>query len=219
MELSYTEENYIRVIYNLSNGGQQVVSTTSLATHLGTSPAAITDMVQRLHQKELITYQKYQGVNIAPLGKIEAMQILRRHRLWEVFLVKKLKFTWDELQEVTEELEHIQSKLLIDRLDAYLEHPSYSPHGEPIPDTNGQIKMQPQVVLSQLEVGSTGVVVAVKDDSAMFLQYLTRKHIYLGATIKILEKIAFDQSMEISIDGGTNVNISLKVSDNLLIVC
>jgi DtxR family Mn-dependent transcriptional regulator len=219
MELSHTEENYIKVIHKLSNGGQQIVSITSIANYLGTSPAAITDMVQRLYQKGLIIYQKYQGVNIAETGKAHAVQILRRHRLWEVFLVKKLKFAWEEAEEVAEELEHIQSKLLIEKLDDYLEHPCYSPYGDPIPDINGEIKIQPQRILSELEVGTTGVIVAVKDDSALFLQYLNKKNIYLGATVKLLEKISFDQSMEISIDGELSVNISLKASNNLLIVC
>ena len=219
MDLTYTEENYIKVIHHLSNGGQHMVATNSLASYLRTSPAAITDMVQRLHQKGLISYQKYQGVNIAAPGLAKAMQILRRHRLWEVFLVKKLKFTWDEVEEVAEELEHIRSELLIKRLDEYLDHPSYSPHGEPIPDVNGAIKTQPQILLSQLEAGATGTIVAVKDDSAPFLQYLNKKNIYLGAAVKVLEKIPFDQSMELSIDGSVGVTISSLVSDNLLIVC
>ena len=219
MDLTHTEENYIKVIHHLSNGGQQLVSTNSLANYLGTSPAAITDMIQRLHQKGLIIYQKYQGVNIAAPGTAKAMQILRRHRLWEVFLVKKLKFTWDEVQEVAEELEHVQSDLLIRRLDDYLDHTSYSPHGEAIPYIHGEIKTQAQIVLSQLEIGSTGTLVAVKDDSAPFLQYLNKKNIYLGAVVKVLEKNSFDQSMEISIDGSIGITISPKASDNLLIIC
>jgi DtxR family transcriptional regulator, Mn-dependent transcriptional regulator len=176
-------------------------------------------MIQRMHQKGLLTYQKYQGVNITTLGREKAMQILRRHRLWEVFLVKKLQFTWDEVQAVAEELEHIQSDILIQRLDAYLEHPAYSPHGEPIPTATGQIKAQSQVTLSQLEIGQKGVLVAVKDDSATFLQYLNKRNIYLGATMQVLDKIAFDVSMDVSIDGKESSNISLKVSDNLLVVC
>jgi DtxR family Mn-dependent transcriptional regulator len=218
MQLSHAEENYIKVIYQLSNGGQQLVATTMLANALHMSPAAITDMIQRLHQKNLITYQKYQGVNLALSGKEEAMQILRRHRLWEVFLVKKLRFAWDEVEKVTEELEHIHSEHLIQRLDDYLGNPSHSPQGEPIPDKNGHIKTQPQMVLSQLEIGQTGIIVAVKDGSAPFLQYLSKKNIYLGAMVKVLEKITFDQSMEVSIDGGSSTSVSLKVSDNLLIV-
>lgn len=219
MQLTYTEENYIKVIHQLSNDGQQTVATNMLANHLHTSPAAITDMIQRMHQKGLLTYQKYQGVNITTLGREKAMQILRRHRLWEVFLVKKLQFTWDEVQAVAEELEHIQSDMLIQRLDAYLEHPAYSPHGEPIPNAMGQIKTQSQVTLSQLEIGQKGVLVAVKDDSATFLQYLNKRNIYLGTTMQVLDKVTFDQSMDVSIDGKESTNISLKVSDNLLVVC
>lgn len=219
MQLTYTEENYIKVIHQLSNDGQQTVATNTLANQLHTSPAAITDMIQRMHQKGLLTYQKYQGVNMTTLGREKAMQILRKHRLWEVFLVKKLQFTWDEVQVVAEELEHVQSDILIQRLDAYLGNPVYSPHGEPIPNAMGQIKTQSQVTLSQLEAGQQGTLVAVKDDSAMFLQYLNKRNIYLGATMQVLDKVAFDQSMDVSIDGKESTNISLKVSDNLLVAC
>jgi DtxR family Mn-dependent transcriptional regulator len=219
MQLTHTEENYIKVIHQLSNDGEKIVTTNTLAKHLNTSPAAITDMIQRMYQKRLLTYQKYQGVNITTLGREKAMQILRRHRLWEVFLVKKLKFTWDEVQAVTEELEHIQSEMLIQRLDAYLDYPTYSPHGEPIPNTKGEIKKQSQVTLNQLEVGQKGILVAVKDDSTAFLQYLNKRNIYLGATMQVLDKVAFDESMDISIDSKERTNISLKVSDNLLVVC
>lgn len=219
MQLTYTEENYIKVIYQLSNDGQRPVATNMLATHLHTSPAAITDMIQRMHQKGLLTYQKYQGVNMTDLGREKAMQILRRHRLWEVFLVKKLQFNWEEVEAVAEELEHIQSAMLIERLDVYLEHPPFSPHGEPIPDVSGQIKAQSQVTLSQLEMGQKGVLVAVKDDSATFLQYLNKRNIYLGVTMQVLDKLIFDASMDVSIDGKATTSISLKVSDNLLVVC
>lgn len=219
MQLTYTEENYIKVIHQLSNDGQQTVATNMLANQLHTSPAAITDMIQRMHQKGLLTYQKYQGVNITSLGREKAIQILRRHRLWEVFLVKKLQFTWDEVQVIAEELEHIQSNTLIDRLDIYLDQPAYSPHGEPIPNAKGEIQAHPQVILSELKIGQKGVLITVKDDSATFLQYLNKRKIYLGASIQVLDKANFDQSMDISIDGKESTNISLKVTDNLLVVC
>ena len=217
MNLSHAEENYLKAIYQLSEHGQQSVSTNTLAATLHTSPAAVTDMVQRLHHKGLATYLKYQGVNISASGKKQAIQVLRKHRLWEVFLVEKLKFAWDEVEEVAEQLEHTQSLLLIQRLDDFLGNPAYSPHGEPIPDAQGGMRTKMQVALSQLEAGSSGIMMAVREDTPLFLQYLSKRGIYLGAKISVIEKIAFDQSMDISIDGHPKVNISLQVSDNIFI--
>ncbi|MEM7055626.1 MAG: metal-dependent transcriptional regulator [Bacteroidota bacterium] len=217
MDFSHTEENYLKAVYQLSEHGQQPVSTTALSAALHTSPAAVTDMIQRLHHKGLVAYQKYQGVNISTSGKEQAIQVLRKHRLWEVFLVEKLKFAWDEVKEVAEQLEHIQSLLLVQRLDDFLGNPAYSPHGEPIPDAQGGMRTKRQVVLSQLEVGSSGIVMAVKEDKPLFLQYLSKRGIYLGAKISVIDKIAFDQSMDISIDGHPKISISLQVSDSILI--
>eukprot|EP01132_Coremiostelium_polycephalum_P000237 gene237-316_t len=216
MRLSQTEENYLKAIYQLAEEGNQLVTTSALASSLGMSPAAITDMVQRLYHKGFLTYQKYQGVNLSPLGKEKMLQLLRRQRLWEVFLVKKLKLGWDEISEAIEELEHIQSELLIQRLDDYLENPTHSPRGTPIPNKNGFFQPRPQYLLSQLEAGQSGTIVAVKDGAAPFLQYLNKKNIYLGATVKVLEKIAFDQTMDISIDGGPNMTISERQLDYTL---
>lgn len=213
--LSHTEENYLKAIYQLAEQGQQPVATNVLATALHTSPAAVTDMIQRLHHKGLVAYQKYQGVNISASGKAQAIQVLRKHRLWEVFLVEKLKFAWDEVEEVAEQLEHIQSGLLIQRLDDFLGNPAYGPHGESIPDTQGRTRSKVQVVLSQLAEGSSGIVMAVKEDTPLFLQYLGKRGIYLGAKISVIEKIAFDQSMDISIDGHPKVNLSLQASNNI----
>ncbi len=217
MELTYTEENYLKAIYQLSKQGQQPVSTNALAAILHTSPAAVTDMIQRLNQKELVSYQKYQGVNMAELGQKQVLQVLRKQRLWEVFLVNKLKFAWDEVADAAEQLEHIQSGLLIQRLDDFLGNPVYSPYGEPIPDKQGKINTQPQWILSQLEEGNTAILMSVKEGTPLFLQYLSKRGIYIGASIKVVEKIVFDQSMDISIDGLPQFNISLKVSDNLLV--
>jgi DtxR family Mn-dependent transcriptional regulator len=217
MNLTFTEENYLAIIYQLSKQSQQAVSTNALAAVLNTSPAAVTDMVQRLHQKELILYQKYQGVTMAELGQKQAIQVVRRHRLWEVFLVKKLGFAWDEVETIAGQLKHIQSDLLTQRLDKFLDHPVYSSHGEPIPDQEGNIHIKPQRILSELEEGTSGILLAVKEGTSVFLQYLSKRGIYLGADIKVLEKIAFDQSIDISIDGKPKFNISSKVSDNLLV--
>ncbi len=218
MQLTHTEENYIKLVYKLSHAGQQSVSTKALADALHISPAAITDMIQRMYRKGLLIYQKYQGVNVSPMGQTYVMQILRRRRLWEVFLVKKLNFAWDEIQDIVEDLEHIQSNALIEHLDTYLEYPTYSPHGEPIPNISGEIKQEIQITLSQFSIGQKGVLFALKDDSTSFLHYLNKRCIYLGVTIEVLDHIPFDASLDVSIDGEKLINIPLKASDNLLMM-
>lgn len=217
MHLSHTEENYLKAVYQHSENGQKTVTTNALSAALQTSPAAVTDMVQKLHEKRLVAYQKYQGVNISAAGKTHALQILRKHLLWEVFLVEKLKMAWDEVHEIAEQLEHIQSPLLIQRLDDFLGHPTYSPHGKPIPNAQGEIAHKANTLLADASAGSSGIIIAVKDGTADFLQYLSKRGIYLGAKVTIIEKIPFDQSIDISIDNLPKVNISPKVSENILI--
>ncbi len=218
MRLSHTEEKYLKVIYQQGDNGTAAVSTNVMAASLHTSPAAVTDMVQKLHEKELVVYQKYQGVTISPTGKAHALQIIRKHFLWEVFLVDKLKLGWEEVHEIAEQLEHIQSPVLIQRLDSFLGTPAYSPHGNPIPNAQGEIAHKASVVLTSLEVGSSGIIIALKDGTSPFLQYLNKRNIYLGAQISVVEKLPFDQSMDVSIDQLPKINISRQVSDNILIV-
>lgn len=217
MNISYTEENYLKAIYQQGKNEDKVVSTNALAVALHTSPAAVTDMIQRLSEKGLVDYKKYQGVNISAAGKILALRVIRKHLLWEVFLVEKLKIGWEEVHEIAEQLEHIQSLLLIQKLDDFLGNPVYGPHGESIPSAQGKIIRQASIVLTSLEEGRNGVVVAIKDDTVPFLQYLSKRNIYLGAQISVIEKIPFDQSMDISVDRSPRVNVSKKVSDNILI--
>jgi DtxR family transcriptional regulator, Mn-dependent transcriptional regulator len=217
MRISYTEENYLKAIYQYAENSKKAVSTNAIAETLSTSPAAVTDMLQKLHEKELVIYQKYQGVNISKKGEAYALQVIRKHLLWEVFLVEKLKFGWEEVHEVAEQLEHIQSPLLMQRLDDFLGNPAYSPHGKPIPNTHGVHTHKTSVVLTNVEVDNSGIIIAVKDSTPQFLQYLSKRGIYLGAKISVIEKIIFDQSMDISIDHLPKVNISQKVSDNILI--
>ena len=215
--LSFTEENYLKAIYHLSKGGEKGVTTNALADSLSTKPASATDMIRRLASKNVVSYKKYQGVNISKEGEQLALNVIRKHRLWEVFLVEKLKFNWDEVHDVAEQLEHIHSPLLIQRLDEFLGYPKYDPHGDPIPDENGDFKAKPQVPLAELEVASSGIIVAVKDSSPLFLQYLDKVGAYLGAKIKVLDKIAFDNSLEILIDGKRTIFVSRDVSENILI--
>jgi len=213
---SFAEENYIKSIYHLSVGGKKKVSTNALAESLNTSAASTSDMIKKLASKKLVSYKKYWGVNISEQGKSLALRVIRKHRLWEVFLTSKLKFNWDEVHEVAEQLEHIRSPLLIKRLDEYLAYPEFDPHGDPIPKENGEFKFKPHVPLSQAEAGQSGIIVSVSDASSVFLKYLDKIGAHIGSKVKIQDKSEFDGSLEISIDN-KNVFISSKVSENILI--
>ena len=215
--LSYTEENYIKSIYKLSDGGTQPVSTNALAELLQTRPASVSDMLRKLSGKQMIDYVKYRGVTLTPAGQRQALEIIRKHRLWEVFLVEKLQFSWDEVHEVAEELEHIQSELLIRRLDEYLGFPRFDPHGDPIPTEAGELSEKNHVLASELQVNDTGVVIGVKDTQPLFLQYLDKVGIFLGARIKVKDKAPFDKSLEINIENKNTIRISFEVSNNILI--
>lgn len=215
--LSYTEENYIKSIYKLSAGGTQPVSTNALAEMLQTRPASVSDMLRKLSSKHLIDYVKYRGVSLTAAGQRKALEIIRKHRLWEVFLVEKLKFSWDEVHEVAEEMEHIQSELLIRRLDEYLGFPRFDPHGDPIPTEAGELNEKNHVLASELQVNDTGVVIGVKDTQPLFLQYLDKVGIFLGARIQVKDKAAFDKSLEIRIENKKDLRISFEVSNNILI--
>jgi DtxR family transcriptional regulator, Mn-dependent transcriptional regulator len=215
--LSLAEENYLKAIYHLSDHGKDGVSTNSISEVLKTKPASVSDMLKKLSQKEVINYVKYQGVTLTELGKKTALQVIRKHRLWEVFLVEKLKFNWDEVHEIAEQMEHIQSRLLIERLDEFLGYPSYDPHGDPIPDESGQIKAKSQICLSEAKIGVHGIAIGLKETSPLFLQYLDKAGIYIGAKIKLIDKIEFDLSMEIQIDNKKTLIVSNEVAKNIFI--
>ncbi|NMM50029.1 metal-dependent transcriptional regulator [Marinigracilibium pacificum] len=213
--LSYTEENYLKAIYHLSAGGEQEVSTNSIADSLHTKAASVSDMLKKLSIKNLVEYRRYKGVNVSEEGKKEALKIIRKHRLWEVFLVNHLKFKWDEVHDVAEQLEHIKSPLLIKRLDEFLGFPSFDPHGDPIPDEFGVIKDKAKIMLKDLDQGCEAVVVAVSDDNPAFLQYCSKLGISIGTPLKALEKLEFDQSMQLLLDGEIKINVSKEVSENI----
>jgi len=216
--LTTAEENYLKAIYHLSEDGKKSVSTNDVAREMKTKPASVSDMLRKLGEKEMIEYRKYYGVHITEEGKRMALQTVRKHRLWEVFLVDKLNFAWDEVHEVAEELEHIQSPLLIQRLDAYLNYPKFDPHGDPIPDEFGDVKAKPRVALNEMEIDQMGQIVAVKDSSAAFLKYLDKVGAYIGARIKVLDKVEFDGSIEILVDQKKNLFMSKEVAVNILIL-
>lgn len=215
--LSFTEENYLKAIYHLSHGGVDPVLTNDLADSMKTKAASATDMVKKLATKKLISYQKYYGANLTAKGKSDALIVIRKHRLWETFLVQKLDFTWDEVHEVAEQLEHIQSKTLIEKLDAFLGFPKTDPHGHPIPDSTGKIKEVKQVNLSEFPAKTKCVVRAVKNGSPSFLQYLSKIGIRIGVLLNIVDKIDFDGSLEISIDNKKRIFISREAAENLLV--
>lgn len=217
-ELSFAEENYLKAIYHLSSGGQKQVNTNAIAEKLNTKPASVSDMIRKLSDKNVITYVKYQGVNITDKGKKSALWVIRKHRLWEVFLVSKLGFHWNEVHDIAEQLEHIKSSLLISRLDEYLSFPKFDPHGDPIPDEEGVISSKPRIILSELGVGEEAELVSMKDTGNAFLNYLDRIELKIGAKIKTTEIMEFDGSREIVTNDKKSITISQQVSDNLLVV-
>jgi DtxR family Mn-dependent transcriptional regulator len=215
--LSYTEENYLKAIYHLSKGGTKSVLTNELAESMSTKPASVTDMLKKLSAKKLITYEKYYGVTITRQGKTDALTIIRKHRLWETFLVQKLTFNWDQVHEVAEQLEHIQSPLLIEKLDEFLGYPAVDPHGHPIPDKQGKIKEIKQMPLSDFPVNKRCTVQAVKNGSPSFLKYLSKIGIYIDAALLINDKAEFDGSLELTIDNKKKVFISRDAAECLLV--
>ncbi len=217
MMLSFTEENYLKAIYRLSEGGSKAVLTNAIAETLNTKAASVTDMVKKLSNKNLISYERYYGVKITRQGKSAALMVVRKHRLWETFLVEKLNFSWDEVHEVAEQLEHIQSNLLIEKLDSFLGHPSVDPHGHPIPDKNGKIQEEKHVPLAQVEPRHKAYIRSVTNGSPSFLQYLSKIGVYIGAAVTVLEKIEFDGSLEIMLDGKKKVFVSRDAAENLMV--
>lgn len=215
--LSQSEENYLKAIYTLLELQGEAVSTNLLSEKMSTKPSSVTDMVKKLSDKNLISYQKYQGCELTELGKKMALQVIRKHRLWEVFLVNKLNFGWDEVHEIAEQLEHINSTKLTDRLEDYLGFPRFDPHGDPIPDKNGVIeKLKKSVTLSDMKIKSRGAVIGVEDGSSDFLQFLNRYNIGLGTEIFILEKFSFDSSVLVKIND-REISFSSLVSNKIFL--
>lgn len=215
--LSLTEENYLKAIYHLSHDGTKGVSTSEIADAMQTRAASVTDMIKRLSSKGLISYEKYHGVAITRQGKTDALNVIRKHRLWETFLVNKLGFDWSDVHEVAEQLEHIQSPLLIEKLDHFLGHPSHDPHGHPIPDRNGKIAAVRNQPLSLIEKGQECKVCSVRDSSSSFLHYLDKVGIHIGSVLLVQKKETFDGSLEVVVDGKKTTSLSREASENILI--
>ncbi|WP_276168434.1 metal-dependent transcriptional regulator [Zobellia alginiliquefaciens] len=212
--MTLSEEDYIKAIYHLGKGENNIVSTNEVAEQMSTKPSSVTDMVKKLSEKGVANYKKYKGVCLTEYGQKVALTLVRKHRLWEVFLVDKLNFAWDEVHEVAEQLEHIKSEKLTDSLDKLLGYPQVDPHGDPIPSKNGEFKKAVKKLLSEIPVGASGTCVGVKDSSAPFLKFLDKNKIALGDTILVLEKEEFDGSLHIQVKG-KDIRISDQIAANL----
>jgi DtxR family transcriptional regulator, Mn-dependent transcriptional regulator len=213
--LTTSEENYLKAIYKISQKKGIPVSTNDLADELSTSPASVTDMIKKLYEKKLVDYQRYQGTYLTTEGGKLATQLVRRHRLWECFLVEKLSFGWEEVHDIAEQLEHIQSDELVNRLEEYLNFPRFDPHGDPIPDRTGRFTIRAQTPLVSLNLTDRVEVVGVAIHDSQFLRYLGEMNIEIGTQLEILEKFEYDGSMRIRIDGHSPTLISPIIAKNI----
>ncbi len=216
MNFSEAEENYIKAIWRLQNGDSSV-STNALSEELQTRPASVTDMLKRLKEKKLLHYEPYYGVKLNDEGRQLALRIVRRHRLWEYFLSEKLKFEWDAVHEIAEELEHVSSTELINRLDAFLGYPQTDPHGDPIPDTSGNMVVTSQMTLQQLGEQQAAIVTAVGDQSSSLLELLRQKQIKIGTKVEVLHRYKYDGSLELKIGTRHQTTISEQLAKTIFI--
>lgn len=215
---SFTEENYIKAIYKLIEKSGMTVSTNAISEKMNTKAASVTDMLKKLYAKKLINYQKYKGVTLTQKGEKLALTIIRKHRLWEMFLVEKLDFKWDEVHDVAEQLEHVKSDKLIEQIDKFLNYPKSDPHGDPIPDAKGNLNLTKSQLLSEIKKNDNCIMTGVVDHSPAFLQHLDRLGLTLGNEIKITKIIEFDHSLEITINNKNNLFISNDVAKNILVL-
>jgi DtxR family Mn-dependent transcriptional regulator len=218
VQLTFTEENYLKAIYALQQQGVHGdVGVNEISERMATKPATVTDMLRKLSEKQLINYEKYKRITLAPQGVASALQIVRKHRLWETFLHDKLRFSWDEVHEVAEQLEHIQSQKLTDRLDDMLGHPRYDPHGDPIPNAQGEMPPKASLGLMDAQPGNFRLI-SMRDSSAVFLQQLQRLELHPGHMFKLLERMPYDNSLLILLEhNGKEIMLSERTASNLLV--
>lgn len=216
--LTYTEENYLKAIYSIqANSKQKGVSVNEIAERMHTKPGTVTDMLRKLSEKELIHYEKYKKVELSPTGQAAALLVLRKHRLWETFLHHKLNFLWDEVHEVAEQLEHIQSPKLIERLDEFLGYPEFDPHGDPIPNAKGELPDTATLSLIDAEIGKACKMAAVRDTSSAFLQQLEKLKLKIGSVLTVTELMPYDNSVMVSTDKNGSFLLSEKIARNILV--
>lgn len=216
LNYSHSEENYLKTIYHLQVE-YQTVSTNALAEKLQARPASITDMMKKLSAKNLLHYKPYYGFSLSTEGKKVAIDIIRRHRLWEFFLAEKLNFGWDEVHMLAEELEHVSSKKLIDKLDEYLGFPSFDPHGDPIPDSRGKIRANIMVPLNEVPLHRPVKVCRINNQSSEMLELLNHKAIGIGTQVEVKKRFSFDQSILLKIKSGTTETFSEQLAINILV--
>lgn len=217
MNFTNSEENYLKAVYHLQ-ADESTATTNALAQKLNTRPASVTDMMKKLDAKKLLHYTPYYGFHLTDLGKKAALHIIRRHRLWEVFLSEKLGFDWNEVHGLAEELEHVSSKRLIDRLDAYLGHPNFDPHGDPIPDSRGRVKTDAKITLNKLPLNQTAIVSRVTNQSAEMLELLAHKNIGIGTKVEVKKFFPFDHSYEVRLKSNTLITISESLAKHIFVV-
>ena len=210
-----SEEDYLKCLYHLQQG-KKSVSTNEIANYLSMKPSSVSDMLKKLAEKKCVNYLKYKGSSLTKKGELIALSVIRKHRLWETFLVNKLGFSWSKVHNIAEQLEHVNSEELIDKLDHFLAYPQIDPHGDPIPQKNGTIAKLNQKLLSELKHGEEGVITGIKKGTPSLLNFLDQKNIKLGDQIQLISILEFDQSAEVIIHKKT-INLSEKICSNLLI--
>lgn len=216
--LSSTEENYLKALLHLTFiSDKEEAGTNEIAAYVGVKPATANDMLKRLKEKKMIRYEKYGKVSLAEKGRLLATEVLRKHRLWETFLYEKLEFTWDEVHEIAEQLEHVQSGKLVEKLEKFLNYPQFDPHGDVIPNAKGEMKTSFKKTLAQIEPGKTCRMVAVKDNTATFLQYVVKVGLGINNKIKVISKQPYDATMEIEVHDKIS-SVSQKFAENVLVI-
>ena len=216
MKYSRSEENYLKAIFHFQQAGSRGVSTNDIAEAMETKASSVTDMIKKHAAKDLVNYVNYQGVSLTESGRSTAIMVIRKHTLWEVFLVNKLDFPWDKVHDIAEQLEHIKSEELVTKLEAFLDYPSVDPHGDPIPDQHGNFKQTQKRLLVKCDLNEKYLCVGVKDSSSEFLRFLDKKHINIGSNITVLSKEEFDDSMQIQVDDQKHF-ISKKIAENIYV--
>ena len=214
---THSEEDYLKAIFHLHKQGSAKVSLAALASKLGNKPASVIDMIKKLVNKKLVEYNKFTGAKLSNIGNKSALLVIRKHRLWELFLKDKLGYTWDEVHQIAEQLEHVYDSDLADRLDKFLNFPQFDPHGDPIPDRNGKFPEIKSFRLTEAKNREIGFVVGLADMSHEFLKYLDKVGIHIGTEIALLENNAFDNSLDIKINGKTNIHLSQQAAQNILV--
>ncbi|OYU96522.1 MAG: iron-dependent repressor [Bacteroidetes bacterium B1(2017)] len=214
---SFTEENYLKAIYKLQEQSGEFINTNAIALSIQTKAASVTDMIKKLSDKKLLEYEKYKGVQLTEAGKKVAIETVRKHRLWETFLHNKLSFSWDAVHDIAEQLEHIHSQELIDKLEEFLGFPTHDPHGDPIPSRNGIIKESDFVLLSTLQKGEKGIISGVVNHSTLFLKHLEKNKLVLGKRLSISDVSEFDQSIKAVLEEKEKIQLSYEVVRNILV--